>query len=483
MTIGLAIHLKQPLFRQQFLASRGDQAQRLLNLTQDLLDLDCPLPIRPLICKTLVKLSQASGLHPHCFALTGLQKIGRQVAAGGFGDIWRGLVCGQSVCVKIVRLFEDSDIQALLNAFGREALVWRQLCHPNVLPFFGLYYLEGRLCLVSPWMERGNIIQYFKKEEPHIGRRVLLIMDVALGLEYLHSQHIIHGDLKAINVLVTPSHRACICDFGLSSIADVTLQLTQSTTSTTQQGTERYCAPELLRPIGPSRKDFASDVYAFACVCYEILTEKVPFHEEQNNMAVLLRVLEGARPSQPVSCMDSPYLDNLWQLIESCWQQKPQDRPTAVQIVQRLQGPLIQATTTLSTSDWDETFTSRFRRASQPQPLLPSVTQIERMLFGDGRFNFWHDITVTDSDFTIAADVAEGAPTISLLERGYSPVTDTACKECFPDDEPTEKTSAHQVYQSRSQTKRGHEKDSGQDADFEDDLLPDSNQLQKVEIG
>ncbi|KAJ7130862.1 kinase-like domain-containing protein, partial [Mycena filopes] len=212
---------------------------------------------------------------------------------------------------------------------------------------------------------------------------------VARGLEYLHNQHIIHGDLKAINVLVTPSRRACICDFGLSSIADVTLQLAQSTTSTTLQGTHRYYAPELLRPMGPgpSKKQFTSDVYAFACVCYEILTGNVPFHEERNDMAVMFRVLDGARPPRPASCTGTQQLDSLWELLQSCWEAKPEDRPVASQIVQQLQGPLIQATTTSSTTDWDEQFTSKFRRASQPQPLLPSVTQLECMLFGDGRFN------------------------------------------------------------------------------------------------
>ncbi|KAJ7041077.1 hypothetical protein C8F04DRAFT_947734, partial [Mycena alexandri] len=125
--------------------------------------------IRPLICNRLLDLSQASGLHPHCFALTGLQKVGHQVAGGGFGDIWKGLVRGQSVSVKIVRLFQNSDIKAALKEFTREALVWRQLCHPNLLPFFGLYYFDGRLCLVSPWMEMGNIMQFLKKE-PQINR-------------------------------------------------------------------------------------------------------------------------------------------------------------------------------------------------------------------------------------------------------------------------------------------------------------------------
>ncbi|KAJ7768220.1 kinase-like domain-containing protein [Mycena metata] len=363
--------------RARLLASRDEQAQRLLDLMQDLLDLDSFSVVRPLICKRLLELSEASGRHPHCFALSGLQKVGRQVAAGGFGDIWKGLVRGQSVSLKIVRLFEDSDIKAVLKDFTREAFVWRQLCHPNLLPFFGLYYFDTRLCLVSPWMENGNIMQFLKREPI----MMIMMLDVALGLQYLHEHKVIHGDLKAINVLVTPSRRACICDFGLSSIVnEITLRLTQST-SVAQKGTPRYYAPELLRPQG--KKSFASDVYAFACVCYEILTEKLPFYEEKNDMVVMFQVLAHGRPSRPTWCTGTPQLDNLWDLLQSCWEDDPPKRPEAFQIVDRLVGPLIHATTTSSTTDWDEKFTSRFRRSSQARPILPSIPQIERMLFGD----------------------------------------------------------------------------------------------------
>ncbi|KAJ7779273.1 kinase-like domain-containing protein [Mycena metata] len=375
--------MQQAWFRARLLGSRDEKAQGLLDLMQDLLDLDSFSVIRPLICKRLLELSEASGRHPHCFALPGLQKVGLQVAAGGFGDIWKGLVRGQIVSLKIVRLFEDSDIKAVLKDFTREALVWRQLCHPNLLPFFGVYYFDTRLCLVSPWMENGNIMQFLKREPiMMIMVRVSLMLDVALGLQYLHEQKVIHGDLKAINVLVTPSRRACICDFGLSSIVnEITLQLSQSS-SVGQKGTPRYHAPELLRPRG--KKSAGSDVYAFGCVCYEILTEKVPFYEEKNDMSAMLQVLDGKRPSRPVSCIGTPQLDSLWDLLQNCWEDDPQKRPKASQIVDCLVGPLIHATMTSSTTDWDEKFTSRFRRSSQARPLLPSIPQIERMLFGDG---------------------------------------------------------------------------------------------------
>jgi hypothetical protein len=74
--------------------------------------------------------------------------------------------------------------------------------------------------------------------------------------------------------------------------------------------------------------------------------------------------------------------------MQKCWEQDTRMRPTASEIVERLGGLSIGAQTTSSTSDWSDEFTSKFRRSQQAEPLLPSVTQIERMLFGDGEFLF-----------------------------------------------------------------------------------------------
>jgi hypothetical protein len=79
-------------------------------------------------------------------------------------------------------------------------------------------------------------------------------------------------------------------------------------------------------------------------------------------------------------------LDSLWELIQNCWHQQAEMRPTASQVVERLVGPSIGAKITSSTTDWDDKFTSKFRRSLQAKPLLPSITQIEHMLFGDGKF-------------------------------------------------------------------------------------------------
>jgi len=280
---------------KHFLSCRGTVAQQLLDLLQDLLDSFRDFESRALLSKALLRLSGACGLHPTCFTLSGVEKVGQQVAGGGFGDIWKGLVGGQTVAVKSMRQFKDDDVRVSMKKLGREAAIWRQLSHPNLLPFFGLYVLQDRLSLISPWMDSGDL-KHFLNNAPGIDR-VSLIADVAMGLEYLNSKHVVHGDLKAANILVTPSGRACITDFGLSSIVDeLSLELTFSSHSG-RAGTARYQAPELLS--NERSNHFGSDVYAFAGVCYEILTGKVPFFELSNDAAVIYKVtVEGARPSR-----------------------------------------------------------------------------------------------------------------------------------------------------------------------------------------
>ncbi|KAJ7858072.1 kinase-like domain-containing protein [Mycena olivaceomarginata] len=331
--------------------------------------------------KALIRLSSDSKLHPRCFALTGLEQE-KQVAGGSFSDVYRGLLRGQTVAVKMMRVFEESDIDALLKGFGREALIWRQLSHPNLLPFYGLYYLKERLCLVSPWMENGDIRAFLKKETWDTDFLLSLILDVALGLEYLHGEGVVHSDLKGDNIFVTPSRRACIADFGLSSIISSmsSIQFTRSS-NRTQGGTVRYQAPELHRG---EHNDQRSDIYGFASVIYELLTGAAPFPELHTDGAVLMAVINGRRPSRLPSCSGTSSLDGLWNLLQNCWEETPELRPTASQLVERLMGDDIQVKKTQSAVDWNDWFTSRFRRQFLGQQRLPSVAEVERVILGDG---------------------------------------------------------------------------------------------------
>ncbi|EEB99170.1 hypothetical protein MPER_01202, partial [Moniliophthora perniciosa FA553] len=80
-----------------------------------------------------------------------------------------------------------------------------------------------------------------------------------------HIQLVVHGDLKGLNILMTPSHRACIADFGLSRVADSQLfKLTSSTSYAAR--TARWSAPEVHMGNRATKK---SDIYSYGCVCYE----------------------------------------------------------------------------------------------------------------------------------------------------------------------------------------------------------------------
>ncbi|KAF7366108.1 Protein kinase domain-containing protein [Mycena venus] len=352
-----------------FLSYRGPLAQQLMDLIQDLLDTFPDSPSSTKLSRGLLRFSRECGLHPTCFPLSGLQKVGEQVAGGAFADIWKGVVKSQSVAVKVMRLFRDVDINFALQEFGREALIWRQLSHPNLLPFLGIYYLDTKLCLVSPWMENGNLTEYLRTA-PSDDDRLCFILDVCMGLEYLHGKHVVHGDLKGMNILVTSSQRACIADFGLASIVNANSLRFTHTAQASQGGTLRYQAPELLS--SERRNHFGSDVYAFACVGYEILTGKVPFSEVWADMAVCMKVVRGQRPAKPEVCPD-----NLWVLLEDCWAQDPDKRPTMMETLQRLVSPPIEVKVAKNASDWDERYSARFCRSVQQWALLPTVAEIE----------------------------------------------------------------------------------------------------------
>ncbi|KAF9256251.1 kinase-like protein [Marasmius fiardii PR-910] len=321
---------------RKLLEYKGEDAQMWLDALQLLTDLpEVETKLRSSMYKIMLHLSKRSGLCPRTLMIENVTRLGdNPVDWGGFGLVWKGRIgiSKKVVCLKVVKIYtEASDVQRvrLLAAYMQEAIVWQQLKHPNVLPFIGMYYLNNtqeQLCLISPWMDDGNLSQFVKKNN-HIDH-YSLAYDVAAGLHYLHSKKIVHGDLKAVNVLITPDERACIGDFGLSRIADTqAIRLTSSTTSV--KGSERWLSPELLMPDPSCAPSTSSDIYAYGCVCYEIFTQgNVPFHELRDAAVVLAVVINKRhplRPEQPVT----PLTDEMWNIMVSCWNFKPRERPTA----------------------------------------------------------------------------------------------------------------------------------------------------------
>ncbi|KAG7097312.1 hypothetical protein E1B28_004673 [Marasmius oreades] len=347
--------LQDELQYQLILQQTGENAQLWLDFLQ--LAVDHPsvsAEFRSSIFMTMIRLSKTCRLYPKCLAIRNVRKMGNHpVAGGGFGDVWKGTIGGASeniVCLKVSKVYLTSDAGQLFKDYLREAIVWRQLKHPNLLPFLGVYHLDDnrhQFCLVSPWMENGNLVQFTKDnlDIPYYS----LVHDVAAGLAYLHSKKIVHGDLKGVNILISPDRRACIADFGLSRVVDATNGLRFLKSTTRPAGTARWLAPELL--IGDERTSESSDIYAFGGVCYEIFSGRVPFYELPNDAAVVFHVFHGRRPVRPDGIAELH--DVMWGIMETCWSADPTSRLAAGDIM-----ALLVELDTLDifrpASDWEE---------------------------------------------------------------------------------------------------------------------------------
>uniref|UniRef100_A0A5B7AGJ6 Putative mitogen-activated protein kinase kinase kinase 7 n=1 Tax=Davidia involucrata TaxID=16924 RepID=A0A5B7AGJ6_DAVIN len=216
------------------------------------------------------------------------------------------------------------------------------LSHPNIMhTYCGFTDEEKKECFLVMELMNRDLSSYIKeicgprKRIPFsLPAAVDLMLQIARGMEYLHSKKIYHGDLNPSNVLVKTRNissegylNAKVSGFGLSSY----INLTQKSLSN-QNGTLPFIwyAPEVLAEqeqsgsIGNSKYTEKSDVYSFGMICFELLTGKVPFedgHLQGDKMSRNIRA--GERPLFPFHL--PKYLTNL---TKKCWHTDPNQRPS-----------------------------------------------------------------------------------------------------------------------------------------------------------
>ncbi|TFK31344.1 kinase-like domain-containing protein [Crucibulum laeve] len=294
----------------------------------------------------LFRLSSESTLYPQCFTLSVTQGA-NAVTAGHFGEISKGCFRGQALCLRVIKLYRKSHVESLLKACSKAAILWGHLSHPNVLPFYGIYHLEDNhrhICLISPWMDNGNITQYLI-HNPNVSR-FSLVHDTAAGILYLHENDIVHGNLRGTNILVTSSGRTCLADFGTSAVADAyNLQWKSIQKTVHTNRSIAWQAPEIRSSKGvKSKSTKSSDIYAFSSVCYEIFTGMAPFYDIPRDATVMLHVMSRNQPPPEITLpAKNGSTNSSWQLMEECWKTDPVRRPTIQTIYKRLSmdGPMV----------------------------------------------------------------------------------------------------------------------------------------------
>ncbi|KAK0188292.1 kinase-like domain-containing protein [Armillaria mellea] len=287
--------------------------------------------------KCLLKVAERYLVVPTRLVISNIRCDFKRIVNGGaYADIYRGRMRGIDVCLKVLRIFTNGEMKPrgdIRKEFGREALVWRNLQHPNVLRFIGvnddLFYPS--FCLISPWMKNGDIISFLRQNPGH--DRMQCIKEVASGLHYLHSHEppVIHADIRGANILVTADGHCCLADFGL---AEAVMTRGPGSYGDSTTGTVRWLAPELLQVDASADWEHMTsrDIYAFGCTVVEIFTGRVPFSEIIHDASVIFAVLQNdLRPKRP-SRDELPY-DSLWSLVEVCWLKDALKRPPSPRLV------------------------------------------------------------------------------------------------------------------------------------------------------
>ncbi len=217
----------------------------------------------------------------------GVYQVLSPLGAGGMGEVYkaRDTKLGREVAIKVLPPVYVRDPEWVAR-FEREARMLAALNHPNIATIHGLEQSEGAHYLVMELVPGETLAERLRQGPLGIEQALRIGSQIAEALEAAHEKGVMHRDLKPANVKVTPEGRVKVLDFGLAKAyaAEGAQDISQAATLTalpTEEGrilgTAAYMSPEQARgkPV-----DKRTDIWAFGCVLYELLTGKRLFRGE-----------------------------------------------------------------------------------------------------------------------------------------------------------------------------------------------------------
>ncbi|KAL1371628.1 hypothetical protein HN51_001863 [Arachis hypogaea] len=270
------------------------------------------------------------------------------IARGTFGTVHRALYDSQDVAVKLLDWGEEgqrteAEVNSLRSAFIQEVAVWHKLDHPNVTKFIGATMGSSELqiqtengvismpsnicCVIVEYLPGGTLKSYLiKNRRRKLAFKVViqLALDLARGLSYLHSQKIVHRDVKTENMLLDKTRTVKIADFGVARV-----EASNPNDMTGETGTLGYMAPEVLNGNPYNRK---CDVYSFGICLWEIYCCDMPYPDLSFSEITSAVVRQNLRPEIPRCCPSS-----LANVMKKCWDASPDKRPEMDEVVSMLE--------------------------------------------------------------------------------------------------------------------------------------------------
>ncbi|KAK9198024.1 hypothetical protein WN944_013207 [Citrus x changshan-huyou] len=255
--------------------------------------------------------------------------IGCKFASGRHSRIYRGIYKQRDVAIKLVsQPEEDASLASMLEKqFTSEVALLFRLSHPNIITFVAACKKPPVFCIITEYLAGGSLRKYLHQQEPYSVPLILVLklaLDIARGMQYLHSQGILHRDLKSENLLLGEDMCVKVADFGISCLES------QCGSAKGFTGTYRWMAPEMIKEKRHTKK---VDVYSFGIVLWELLTALTPFDNMTPEQAAFAVCQKNARPPVPPTCPKA-----FSYLISRCWSSSPDRRPHFDQIVSILEG-------------------------------------------------------------------------------------------------------------------------------------------------
>lgn len=228
--------------------------------------------------------------------------------------------------------------------------------HDNVVPFLG-FKKDGPVhSLVMPWMPDGTLTSFIQTHRAVLGKaaKANLLHDISSGLEHLHLNFVVHGNLESDNILITERHSACLSGFRQS----VKLSSRDAACLRSQMPPKPaiwFAGPEWFVQRDDAifqhlpKTLFKSDTYSLGCIMFHVFTTRIPWHDA-SSVEISNQLRKRMMPSRPNGSIVD---DEQWALIRPCLSLLPQDRPSTSDILNKIKDYLVF----IGTSDLTEEIT------------------------------------------------------------------------------------------------------------------------------
>jgi eukaryotic-like serine/threonine-protein kinase len=216
---------------------------------------------------------------------------------GGMGEVYRArdTRLGRDVAIKSLPASVAADPERVTR-FEREAQILAALNHPHIATIHGIVEAHGVTCIVLELVEGESLAARIEAGPVPVAQALAIAREIAGALQAAHLKGIVHRDLKPANVMLTPEGHVKVLDFGLAKAFDPALDaaardVANSPTFTSPAtqvgvilGTAAYMAPEQAKGKAVDKR---ADIWAFGCVCYEMLTGRRPFGGDDATEAII----------------------------------------------------------------------------------------------------------------------------------------------------------------------------------------------------